>query len=214
MSTLLRVIVCLTIAGALAGCGGRAPAGAATATALERVAQSVLRGEDQVRPEELAHWIVAGRKDFVLLDLRPADSFAAGHVSGAQHASLTELLQPAALAGVPANRKLIVYAGGCADSAASAALLRAAGRDTLALVGGYDAWSRQVLQSEGPPPAAAGEPAAAAAARAMACFFAGGPPPAAAPPAPPKPAAPAGFVPPVNAAPPVATAPQKRREGC
>ena len=33
--------------------------------------------------DQLAHWIISGRRDFVLLDLRHAAAYKAGHIRGA-----------------------------------------------------------------------------------------------------------------------------------
>ncbi len=195
---------------AVTGCRG--PGSAAPDANLERAAQTVARGEDVVQPQEFARWVIAGRKDYVLVDLRPAAAFGAGHIDGAQNLRLPELVAPAAGAAIPADRPLIVYAGDAGGTAASAALLLAAGRNARALAGGYDGWSREVLHAGRAPTAGASESPAAVDAQAMGCYFVGGPPRAAPPPESSKSLQSAPFVPPLSE--PGAPAAKKKREGC
>lgn len=195
---------------ALGACRGPAPTARATGPDLERAAQAVARGEGLVQPQEFARWVIAGRRDYVLVDLRAAAAFEAGHIDGAQNLRLPELVAPSARTALPVDRPLIVYAADAGETAASAALLQAAGRNARALAGGYEAWAREVLHVARTPTATAAEPTAPGEAQAIACYFVGGPP-RAAPPALPKVLQPAPFVPPV-AAPAAPTA--KKREGC
>jgi rhodanese-related sulfurtransferase len=197
---------------ALGGCRGPAPAVAAPDASLERAAQAVARGESLVQPQEFARWAIAGRKDFVLIDLRPPAAFDAGHIDGAQNLRLPELVAPAGRTAMSADRPLIVYAADAGETAASAALLQAAGRNARALAGGYDAWTREVLRTGRAPTGAAAEPTTSGEAQAMACYFIGGPPRAAPPSESPKALQSGPFVPPLAA--PGAPAAKKKREGC
>ena len=49
------------------------------------------RGEAQVAPRDLASWIVEGRADYRLIDLRDASAFAEYHVPTAENVPLTAL---------------------------------------------------------------------------------------------------------------------------
>jgi rhodanese-related sulfurtransferase len=208
---LMRNVLWLTVAGSLAACGGPAPESAVSAEALQKVAQGVARKEGRVAAEELARWIIEGRKDFVLIDIRSADAFALGHVQGAEHVPLTELVTPTALAGLPSDRKVIVYSQGPEETAAAATLLRLGGRDGVVLTGGYEAWSRDVLNPDIPAVATVGEAPALAEKRAIACYFVGGQgSKAEAPVYAPKPAP---VAPPAAAA-PAKTGPAAPRDGC
>ena len=197
---------------ALTGCRGPAPAVASPDARLERAAQAVARGETLVQPQEFARWVIAGRRDFVLVDLRPPAAFDAGHIDGAQNLRLPELVTPPTGASISADRPLVVYAADAGETAASAALLQAAGRNARALAGGYDAWTREVLHVARAATPATRDPAAASDAQAMACYFVGGTPRAAPPQEPPKALQPTPFVPPLAAS--GAPAAKKKREGC
>lgn len=202
----------LALLGIIAVTGCRGPGSAAPDASLERAAQAVARGESLVQPQEFARWVIAGRKDYVLVDLRPAAAFASGHIDGAQNLRLPELVSPATGAAMPADRPLIVYAADAGETAASAALLQAAGRNARALAGGYDAWTHEVLHVAPAPTAGAAESTAAGGAQAMACYFVGGPPRAAPPAESPKALQPSPFVPPLTES--GALAPKKKKEGC
>ncbi len=177
---------------------------------LEQVAQVVARKQDRVSADELARWLIERRADFVLVDIRDDDAYAAGHIDGALHLPVTELVTQEGLRQLPAGRRVIVYSNGSEFAGQAAVLLRLAGRDADLLLGGYNFWSRHVQNPEVPPTAADGEYPQLALKRAIACYFAGGgaPPPVAAP-APLRHRQPPAFTPPT--APPPPPAPE---EGC
>jgi rhodanese-related sulfurtransferase len=204
-------LIAVLAATALTGCHRAPPPAATTDAGLERAAQAVARGEGLVQPQEFARWVIAGRKDFVLIDLRPAAAFDAGHIDGARNLRLPELFAPPAQAALPTDSPLILYAADAGETAASAALLQAAGRNARALAGGYEAWSREVLHPARAPAGSGADASAAAEAQAVACYFVGGPPRPAPTPESPKALKPAPFVPPLA---PSGAPPPKKREGC
>ena len=76
---------------------------------VERAARDYL-GEDveAIGREELVTRLRAA--DVVLIDVRPAEEYAAGHIRGARSIPLTELQDR--LAGLPANREIVAYCRG------------------------------------------------------------------------------------------------------
>ena len=79
------------------------------------------------------------RAPMVVLDVRGAGEYAAGHIAGSQHIPLGSLA--ARLAEVPADRPVVVQCQGGARSAIGASILVAHGRrDVRNLAGGLDAW--------------------------------------------------------------------------
>jgi rhodanese-related sulfurtransferase len=181
------------------------------ARSFEQVAQSVARQDDRVLVEDLARWIIEGRKDFVLIDVRPAADYDKGHIENAQNLVVTELVTPEKLEALPTDRKVVVYSQGSEVAGQAVVLLRLAGYDASLLLGGYNFWAQHVLNPEISPTLADGEYPRVPEQQAIACYFVGGDKTAQAPPAPRKPAVPA-FVPPVTqpAAPPLAAP----HEGC
>jgi len=100
------------------------------------------RAEDHVPPAELAGWIVEGRADYRLIDLRDAAAFAEYHVPTAENVPLTELGGH----GLQRNEKIVLYADGDLPAAQAWLLLRGRGyRGVYTLQGGLSAWKDQVL---------------------------------------------------------------------
>jgi rhodanese-related sulfurtransferase/uncharacterized membrane protein YedE/YeeE len=102
----------------------------------------VARGADSIQPADLASWIIQGRNDFTLVDLRPEKDFAAYHIPTAQNLPLASLTPDFAAH----NQKIVL----CSDDGIQAAkawfLLEAQGfRSVYSLNGGMRAWQDTVL---------------------------------------------------------------------
>jgi len=103
-----------------------------------------------VSATELARWGVEGRRDYVVVDLRPSDDFAEGHIRGAVscgtcHASASEGKK--AEQGdtfVDLTKKLVLVSETGSESIKLPRLLAQNPRIYL-LAGGYDAWKQQVM---------------------------------------------------------------------
>jgi rhodanese-related sulfurtransferase/DNA-binding transcriptional ArsR family regulator len=87
---------------------------------------------------ELLERIRAG--DAVVVDLRPAEEYEAGHIAGAISIPLAEL--EAQLAELPAGVEIVAYCRGpyCALAPQGVALLRRAGRRARRLQDGFPEW--------------------------------------------------------------------------
>jgi rhodanese-related sulfurtransferase len=112
---------------------------AARLAEVERAAREYL-GEDveAVGREELIARLSRG--DAVLVDVRPPEEYAAGHIEGARSVPLGELEHR--LAELPADREVIAYCRGpfCAYANEAVRRLRAAGRDARRLEEGWPEW--------------------------------------------------------------------------
>lgn len=84
-----------------------------------------------------------------LLDVRPADEFADGHVPGAHNIPLAELM--ARLGEIPAGREIVAYCRGpwCVLAFEAVAFLRDQGRSASRLDGGLPEWRRAGLPVAG-----------------------------------------------------------------
>jgi rhodanese-related sulfurtransferase len=92
--------------------------------------------------------------DAVVVDLRPADEYEAGHIVGAISIPLAEL--EAHLAELPAGVEIVAYCRGpyCALAPQGVALLRRAGRRARRLEDGFPEWRLAGLPvASGPRPA-------------------------------------------------------------
>lgn len=83
-----------------------------------------------------------------VLDVREPEEWAAGHVPGAQHVPLGELV--ARQGELPDDREVVVVCRGGGRSARATAYLLAAGRHAVNLDGGMQAWAEagKPMQSE------------------------------------------------------------------
>jgi rhodanese-related sulfurtransferase/DNA-binding HxlR family transcriptional regulator len=106
---------------------------------VERAARDYL-GEDveAIGREELVARLHRG--DVVLVDVRPEEEFAAGHIDGARSIPLDELEQR--LAELPADREVVAYCRGpfCAYAHEAVRRLQAAGRPARRLEEGWPEW--------------------------------------------------------------------------
>jgi len=100
------------------------------------------RAEDHVPAAELAGWIVEGRADYRLIDLRDETAFGEYHVPTAENVPLTGLAE----SGLLRNEKIVVYADGDLPAAQAWLLLRGRGyKGVYTLRGGLTGWKDQVL---------------------------------------------------------------------
>jgi rhodanese-related sulfurtransferase len=175
---------------------------------------------DHVEAPELGAWIIEGRADYRLVDLRTEAEFAQYHIPTAVNIPMNVLTD----AGLGRQEKLVLYSEGGIHSAQAWMLLRAQGYTSVYMLkGGLDEWKDQVVF-----PVVADNPTPAVRARderlkSMSAFFGGRPRSAAAVTAgaaAPGMAAPATPAPPAVAAPPSpaggakSAAPKKKKEGC
>jgi rhodanese-related sulfurtransferase len=109
---------------------------------VERLAAAYLGARDELEPvtrEELARRLQDG-DDLVVLDVRPAAEYVAGHLPGAVSIPLAELRRR--LAELPADREIVAYCRGpyCAFAHEAVELLREAGLAARRLEDGLPEW--------------------------------------------------------------------------
>ena len=157
----------LLAVGLVAAVSGDPYRGSHTTIDTRDLALRAAKGADDVNAADLANWIIQGRDDYRLVDLRPEKDFAAYHIPGAESAQLGTLTPDFA----PHNAKIILYSDGGTESAKARFLLtqKATGRFTH-IDGGMRAWRDTVLF----PMKAAGAGAAASERQAQVAKYFGG----------------------------------------
>jgi rhodanese-related sulfurtransferase len=93
-----------------------------------------------ISAEDVQRYREAG-EEVVVIDLRPADAFRAGHLPRARSLPLGELKWRTA--EIPRAGRVVLHAGTSGEAAAAYQALREAGyRNVMVLVGGLPAWIR------------------------------------------------------------------------
>ena len=199
--------------GALAVFANVAPGHTVKVNAKELLT-GVARAEDHVTPQELAAWIIEGRTDYRLVDVRDEKAYAEYHVPTAENVPLATVTDGA----LGRTDKLVLYGDGGIHAAQAWMVLRGRGYTRVyTLLEGLDAWKDEVLFPVMPESPTAEQQARFERAVQVAKFFGGQPRAAAAPGAEPM------ALPVTAAAPAVApptlpagagSGPKKKREGC
>jgi rhodanese-related sulfurtransferase len=174
----------------------------------------VARAEDHVTPPELAAWIIEGRTDYRLVDVRDEEAFAEYHIPTAENVPLATVADGT----LSRTDKIVLYGDGGIHAAQAWMVLKGKGYTRVyTLLEGLDAWKDEVLfpvMSQSPSPE---EQARFERAAQVAKFFGGQPRAVAAPGAEPT------ALPTLAAGPAVAPptlpagaggGPRKKREGC
>jgi rhodanese-related sulfurtransferase len=178
---------------------------------LKELATIIDEEGDHVTASELAGWIVAGRADYRLIDLRSGKEYGEYHIPTAENVTLTALPESSLLA----NEKVVLYSERGIHASQAWMLLRAKGfKNAYTLKGGLDQWKEDILFPALAESATSEERARFERAVALAQFFGGSPQTGGARaavakmPEMPRVEAPA---PAVGAGP---TSPKKKKEGC
>ncbi|MFN7940357.1 MAG: rhodanese-like domain-containing protein [Thermoanaerobaculia bacterium] len=168
----------LALVGGLGALAIGDPASSSRVTLDTRELASIVQSEvDHVSPDELADWIIVGRQDFRLVDLRSESEFAAYHIPGAERISIVDLVD----AALPRNERIVLYSAEGIHSAQAWFLLRAKRYPAVyILLGGLKQWREEVLFPTQPSAGASPTGITAFAAAAERARFFGGQPVAAA----------------------------------
>jgi rhodanese-related sulfurtransferase len=137
-----RLAAFAALLGVLALFAGNPYKGSITEVNAKELALIVNNEVDHVAPVELADWIIKGKSDFRVIDLRTEKEYAEYHIPGAENVSM------ALLADYPLmrNDKIILYSEGGIHSAQAWFLLRARNfKNVYMLRGGLEDWKDLVL---------------------------------------------------------------------
>ena len=140
---------------------------------LADVAQAAARQDDRESVEDLAAWLVEGRADFKLIDVRTPDDFAKGRIGDAENIPIAQIVTEDVLSQLPTDRMVIVYSNGSENAAKATVMLRLAGIDAHLLTGGYNAWHERILNPDISAEELDGESLQVSEQRAYSCYFVG-----------------------------------------
>lgn len=141
-------VMVLALSAALA-IGGLAPQAGqvSAATGAAPWLQDVETGQDHIEPRELARELLAAPTDLALVDLRPAEEFAAWHLPTAVNLTVPQVCGDAGAALFARQPRLVVlYSNGPAHPGQAWVELRRQGRTNVkVLAGGLEDFKAQVL---------------------------------------------------------------------
>jgi rhodanese-related sulfurtransferase len=147
------VAILLGVLGLFAAIAGNPYQGTQYTVDAKELARVVEGEVDHVNAATLADWIIQGKADFRLIDLRTEAEFAGYHIPGAENVALTALPEY----GLAKTEKIVLYSEGGIHSAQAWFLLKARGYlGAYMLRGGLEEWKDRVLfpkPAENPTPA-------------------------------------------------------------
>jgi rhodanese-related sulfurtransferase/uncharacterized membrane protein YedE/YeeE len=141
--TSVRILALALLAvGLVAAVSGDPYRGSRTTIDSKDLELRAAKGADSIEATDLANWIIQGRNDFKLVDLRNEQDFAAYHIPSASNVPLASLTPDFAAH----NEKIILYSDSGTEAAKAWFLLEAQGyRFVYSLDGGMRSWQETVL---------------------------------------------------------------------
>ncbi len=116
----------------------------------QTIARSIEESEDHIDPETISQWIIEGRRDFMLIDIRSSEAFEQGHIKGAENIPLSQLLQRDTLDELPGDKLMVIYSNGSSHAAQAWLVMKAAGFDSYMLEGGFNYWNQVIMNPKVP----------------------------------------------------------------
>jgi len=126
-------------------------AGKLDETNLRALGDAISKDQDYIASEELAQWIIQDNKDFYLIDIRGEADFVRSHIQGSINIPVLKLFDQQQINALPRHKIIVVYSNASMRAAQAATMLRLAGLDAYALLGGYEHWVMHTLNPEAAP---------------------------------------------------------------
>ncbi|MGD2089484.1 MAG: rhodanese-like domain-containing protein [Candidatus Aminicenantes bacterium] len=114
------------------------------------IARSIEASDDHIDPTTISQWIIEGRRDFMLIDIRGPEAFEQGHIKGAENIPLSQLLQKDTLDELPQDKLMVIYSNGSSHAAQAWLVMKTAGFDSYMLAGGFNYWNRVIMNPKVP----------------------------------------------------------------
>lgn len=169
MKKIIKATLLSIMLASIAACGSSDK----SEVSLTAIALAAAQQDDRESVEDLASWLIEGRGDFKLIDVRTPEDFENGSIADAENIPIAQIVSQDVLTRLPTDRMVIVYSNGSENAAKAAVLLRLSGIDAHLLTGGYNAWHTRILNPEISAEELDGESLQVSAQRAYSCYFVG-----------------------------------------
>jgi rhodanese-related sulfurtransferase len=137
-----KLILIVLLFGFIAIFAGSPYKGSKVTLDSKELALIVQKEVDHVSVEDLADWIIQGKADYRLIDLRSEKEFNEYHIQTAENISLADLDK----SNLGRNEKLVLYSEGGIHSSQAWLLLKAKDyKGVYMLTGGLDEWKDKIL---------------------------------------------------------------------
>jgi len=117
---------------------------------ISRAINTKVATPKMIRAEKLSEWVIEGNQGYLLLDLRSKAAFQKNAIKTALCVPASKL-DAATIEGLPAHRRIVVYADDTEGSLSAWAAIRAYRDDVYVLDGGIGNWEEEVLHPQSPP---------------------------------------------------------------
>lgn len=116
----------------------------------EALSKQIASNNDQIDPDSLSEWIIEGRRDFMLVDIRSADEFGKGAIKGADNIPMETLLKRDTIDTLPKEKFIVLYSNGSSHASQAWLVLKSAGFDSYILEGGFNYWNKYIMNPDTP----------------------------------------------------------------
>lgn len=142
LSTPKKLALLALILGVIAVFAGSPYLGSEVRVNTKDLALSTVKNSDKINPLELADWIIKGKADYTLVDLRTEDQYNKYFIPTAINIPLTQLPESDLLR----NQKIILYSDDDVNTAQAWFILKSEGfKGVYMLDGSLKSWNHEVL---------------------------------------------------------------------
>lgn len=142
-----KLVIVAVLLGVVALFAGDPYGGTSVKVNVKEIALSTIKDSDKINPTTLADWIIQGKADYILVDLRAQEKYSEYSLPEAENIPLVELPEAELLR----NQKIILFSDDEVAAAQGWFILKAKNyKSVYILEGGLNGWKDKVLYPKVP----------------------------------------------------------------